>query len=171
MSMYREVQQLAEGPDQEQVRADLAAFFGPKAERFLAKYEKLRRGFGRGKLFFSWNWAVFFLNFAWFFYRKMYLCGVLILVLPLVLGLLLPEGPGGAGLVLAFALFADHWYVTHALKQVIKANALGLQGAERAAYLQERGGVSRLAGGLALVVYVCITALAILAALAKFARV
>lgn len=168
MIKFKELLALAESPDQEQVRADLAAFFGPKADRFLAKYERMfrtKKPFRR----ISWNWPVFFLNFVWFFYRKMYLYGSIFLALPLVLGLLLPDGPGGAGLALVFALCADHWYVTHALKQVAKADALGLQGAGRTAYLQERGGVSRLAGGIALVVYLCITALAILAVLAKFA--
>lgn len=161
MIKHKDLLALAESPDQEGVRADLAAFFGPKADRFLAKYERM---FRTKKLFrrSSWNWPVFFLNYTWFFYRKMYLAGAVIVGLPLAFSLLLPDDRGFSGAALVFALLADNSYVSHALKQVIKARALGLQGAERAAYLQKRGGVSKLAGGIALTVWILFTALLIL---------
>jgi hypothetical protein len=144
--------------------ADLAEFFGPNAERYLAKYEKLRQKRGQGKQFFlSWNWAVFFLSFTWFFYRKMYAAGAVVLVLPLVLSLVLPgDSHGAGGVAVALALFADYWYVFQALARVAKADALGLEGFERIAFLQAGGGVSRLAGGMALAVWLVIVGLGLL---------
>ncbi len=160
---------LTESPDQERVRADLAEFFGPNAERYLARYEKLREKRSQGKQhFLSWNWAAFLLGFAWFFYRKMYAAGAVLLALPLVLGLLLPETNGAGGVAVFLALFADYWYVFQALSRVAKADALGLEGFERVAFLQAGGGVSQLAGGLALLVWLALAALAILAVTAKF---
>ena len=85
--------------DQRRVRADLATFFGPRAEVFLDTYEKMRSATGmRRRSPKTWSWPVFLGSFTWFFYRKMYAYGAMIIILPIVLGYLIGSaGNGQAG--------------------------------------------------------------------------
>ncbi|MDD4699157.1 MAG: zinc-ribbon domain-containing protein [Oscillospiraceae bacterium] len=63
--------------------ADIAAFVGSKQEYFIPKFAQHA---GRGS-FASWNWPVFLFGFllkipfVWFFYRKMYKVGSIILAI------------------------------------------------------------------------------------------
>ena len=49
------------------------------------KYLNLHRKHGQ-KFFLSWNWAAYFGYNSWFFYRKMYLAGILLFITSLSLG-------------------------------------------------------------------------------------
>lgn len=152
---------LFDSPDQEQVIADLTTFFGPKAERFLALYEKMRQKPAKKRLSVSsWNWGVFLLSFVWFFYRKQYLFGAVVLLTPIVLGLLL--GNIGSASAVVFAIYANTWYVQNGLKRIVKADSLGLTGSERADYLRRAGGTSKIGGGIAAFIYISFISLAIL---------
>jgi hypothetical protein len=138
--------------DQGQVRADLAAFFGPNADVYLATYEKMRAAQpNRRTSVRTWSWPVFLGSFTWFFYRKMHTYGAMVILLPLVLGYLF--GGVGGGMFVIFAISAKNWYVVHALGRICKADELGLAGAERADYLQRAGGVSLPAGIFAGLIY------------------
>lgn len=156
------IQDLLESPDQDAVRADLAAFFGRNAERYLASYEKLRRA-GPGKVLLSWNWAAFCYNFPWFFGRKMFLLGALFALAPLAAYFSVPWA-GNAALVLSvvFPVFADHWYVRQALNQV--ARARGLEPAERIGHLRRAGGLSLVTGGAAFALYLGLFVMSVLSA-------
>jgi hypothetical protein len=150
--------------DQDRVRRDLVTFFGPRAEGYLQTYEKIRAGANRHRTFpMSWNWAVFLGSFVWFFFRKMYLWGAALIVLPIILGLVI-GGTGGGGTMFAFALFAKPLYVHTALARISKANQLSLTGAERDDYLRRAGGVSIVAGVLAGILYAALLAMLILSA-------
>src|SRR5262245_25335505 len=87
--------ELLDQADQESLRKDLADFFGPNSERYLAIFERMRSKSGYYRfVVYSWNWVVLLLAYTWFFYRKLYLVGVMLFVAPIVLGML--GGKGGA---------------------------------------------------------------------------
>jgi len=144
--------------DQASLRQDLAAFFGPDGEAYLDTYEKMRASTRRNHAVLAWSWPVFFLFFAWFFYRKQYALGVVLLVVPLALAVVL--GSGSSALAIVAATVAKPNYVGSALTRIAKADALGLSGAERFDYLQRAGGVSDVAGILSGSVYALMLALA-----------
>ena len=110
----------------------------------------------------TWNWPAFLGSFTWFFYRKMYLYGAMIIILPIILGYLF--GSAGSALPILFAIWAKAWYVTCALNRIVKADKLGLTGGERTDYLQRAGGVSLPAGIFAGLLYAALLALVILGA-------
>lgn len=143
-----------ENDDQDRIRADLATFFGPRSDLYLAFYEKMRIQDGWAS---GWSWPVFFGSFIWFFYRKMYIWGASLILAPIVLALLFPSLSGGA--FVYFAVAAKPIYVHAALKRIKKADELGLSGAERTDYLQRAGGVSRIAGLLAGVLFAALLVL------------
>jgi len=152
--------------DQARVRADLATFFGPRADLFLNTYEKMRSASGgRRRSPRTWNWPVFFGSFTWFFYRKMYAYGAMIIIMPIVLGYLF--GSAGSALPILVAMWAKGWYVSSALSRIAKADKLGLIGSERIDYLQQAGGVSPPAGIFAGLIYATLLALVIFAVTMK----
>lgn len=154
---------LCDDPDQDRIVADLTTFFGPRADRFLPLYEKMRaRPLKKRGGVMSWNWAALFFPFVWFFYRKQYLMGALVVLIPIVMGFVV--GGAGAGATAVFAMMANGLYVTTALGRIAKADTLGLAGEARADYLRRAGGVSTVSGLIALVLTVTMTAL-VLAAL------
>jgi hypothetical protein len=155
-------QDLFDAADQERIRADLSIFFGPRAETFLKTYEKMRLATGsRRSMPRTWCWPVFFGSFTWFFYRKMYALGAMLIFLPIIFAYLF--GTIGGSSLLLYAVWAKGWYVTHALGRVFKADKLGLAGTERSDYLERAGGPSLTAGTFAGFVYTCILAVVILA--------
>jgi len=155
-------------PDQAQIRADLTAYFGPRPERFLAVYDRMRQaGAERWVRPLSWNAAVFFFSFVWFFYRKRYSLGVVTLLLSILMvgfGLSYAQQArvGFDGLVLGMVLsfFADTWYVRSAVRRIFEADDLELVGEQRQNYLRLAGGVSKTAGSLAVIGFVIVFLLA-----------
>jgi hypothetical protein len=158
---------LMDEADQTRIHADLATFFGPRADVFLDTYEKMRSASsgGRRRSPRTWNWPVFFGSFTWFFYRKMYASGAMIIIMPIVLGYLF--GSAGSALPILVAMWAKGWYVSSALRRIDKADKLGLIGSERIDYLQQAGGVSLPAGIFAGLIYATLLALVIFAVTIK----
>jgi hypothetical protein len=113
----------------------------------------------------AWSWPVFFGSFTWFFYRKMYLYGAMLIFLPIIFAYLF--GSAGGSVPIIFAVWAKGWYVRAGLERIIKADRLGLTDAERSDYLQRAGGVSVPAGIFAGFVYACLLALVIFAFIAR----
>jgi hypothetical protein len=118
----------------------------------------------------TWSWPGFLFGFVWFFYRKMYLVGAITILLPIIIGLLFPS-VGTAGTLAAIGASAKAYYVQSALSRIIKADTLGLTGADRTDYLRRAGGVSLVAGVFAGVLYVALFALAIFGIYAKHHKV
>ena len=144
--------ELFDAYDQTRVRADLTTFFGPNADVFLATYEKMRAQPPLRRLSArTWSWPVFLGSFTWFFYRKMYGYGAIVIFLPLIFSYLF--GSVGAGMSAIFAISAKKWYVVHALGRICKADEQSLTGTERTDYLQRAGGVSLPAGIFAGLIY------------------
>lgn len=123
---------------------EIAAFIGPNADRFRGAWEGTRAKMdrGRGGIAFGFCLPALLFGFAWFLYRKMWLAGVLLLVLPAALGLLFGSGGGSAGLAIAVSLFAKSLYVQHAVARI---GTLRDEGADDDA-IAAAGGVS-IAGG------------------------
>lgn len=141
-------------PDQESVRQDLTLLFGPRSDYYLKEYEAIRQRKVAGEaLRPSWNWSVFFGAFVWFFYRKLYVYGAALVIVPIVLTRLLGDSPLGFSAGVMLCVLANYVYVDWALWHVAKANTLNLQGEERVAYLRRVGGVSKWAGGISGVLF------------------
>jgi hypothetical protein len=143
--------------DQDRIRGDLSIFFGPRADTFLDTYEKMRAATGtRRNTPRTWCWPVFLGSFTWFFYRKMYAYGAMLIFLPLIFSYLLGSSSGVMSIL--FAIWAKGYYVNYALQRIFKADQLGLTGPERIDYLQRAGGVSVPAGLFAGFIYACMLA-------------
>jgi hypothetical protein len=157
---------LLDNADQHRIRADLSTFFGPRADTFLDTYEKMRSAAGpRRATPRTWSWPVFFGSFTWFFYRKMYAYGAMLIFLPLIFGYLF--GSAGSTTSILFAMWAKGFYVKYGLERISKADKLGLTGTERTDYLQRAGGVSLAAGIFASLIYVSMLAVLLLAIIAR----
>ena len=141
---------------------DVATFIGPNAHKFEVVWVKTRvQSMAKGAGFkIGWCWPPLFIGFAWFLYRKMWGFGALLLVVPVVVGYLLPGG-GAIGLGVAFAMMAKSIYVQHAVVKIAKLRARGAGDAEIAA----AGGVS-VAGGIIGGVILGVAVLSVIAALA-----
>ncbi|MEA3041718.1 MAG: hypothetical protein QOC65_1207 [Sphingomonadales bacterium] len=125
---------------------ELALFIGPNADSFQGAWEAARAKNldGRGGMAFKFCWPAFLFGFAWFFYRKMWAFGLLLLVLPISLAWMF-EGPGGSiGVGVAVSLFAKSLYIQHALPKIEDARAGG--GGDEA--VRAAGGVSILGGAI-----------------------
>jgi hypothetical protein len=125
---------------------DLACFIGPNAERFRGAWEATRAKTlgGRGGIAFAFCWPAFLFGFAWFLYRKMWTFGLLLLVLPVLLGFVFQSPGGSIGMAVAVSLFAKSLYVQHALPQIEDARAAG--GGDEA--VAAAGGVSIVGGAI-----------------------
>jgi hypothetical protein len=158
---------LLEEADQHRIYDDLATFFGPNADTYLDIYERMRIAStgSRRKMPRTWSWPVFFGSFTWFFYRKMYGYGAMLIFTPVIVAYLLGSSSWVTGLL--FAMGAKGWYVQSAVRRVYKADQLGLSGRERQDYLQQAGGVSRVAGVFAGLIYALLLAAVIYAAAHK----
>jgi hypothetical protein len=145
--------------DQDRICEDLRTFFGPRADKYLAIYEKMRAG--NRSYAPGWNWVVFFTTFPWFFYRKMYIFGSLLIFLPALAGYLFGL-TGNAGLVGALSVSANSQYVQSGMRRLQKADELGLIGERRQEYLRRAGGVSIVAGTLTGILFALLMAAVVL---------
>ena len=75
MASMAAIRDKLEPSEQARARADLAAFFGPHADSYLAVYDKMRRR--SSDWVASWSWPGFLAPVPWLFYRKLYLYGAL----------------------------------------------------------------------------------------------
>ena len=157
-------------PDQESRTTELRDFIGPRADAYLATYQKLRESSilatgGRPKLRFfpgGFSSAAFFLGPVWFFYRKMWLWAWGIVAVMVVLGLIPRTGSFGVPLGMVLALSARRIYVEHAVGrlQALRAENGGMLSLSA---VQKAGGVSPLAGGISGVVLFLLLAVSIAA--------
>lgn len=135
-----------ERPDQDRIRDDLREYFGPHADAYLDIYEKMR---ARKTPFASTrNWVVLITGFPWYFYRKMYITGTLLIFVPALINYLFGL-TGNIGVAAGLYVTANSQYVLSGIRRIEKADTLGLIGNERRDYLRRAGGVSVVAGTLA----------------------
>jgi hypothetical protein len=113
----------------------------------------------RGLFLRGWSWPAFLLAFGWYFYRKQYIAGGIMVVLPIVLGVV-SHGAGGLSWI-GFAVIGKTSYVRQGLNRIVEADSRGLQGEARAEFLQQAGGVSWTAGLIAGGIYLAMIALVV----------
>ncbi|MBS4076658.1 DUF2628 domain-containing protein [Ameyamaea chiangmaiensis] len=102
-------------------------------------------------------WAALVFSFAWFYWRRLYLVGSLMLMLPVLISTLDIYGRGplavnGALVVGCLVLppfMARRLYAIAFLQRSNRASRLGLSTSNRIAYLEAAGGTSWLGGLLA----------------------
>ncbi len=129
-------------PDQDSVRTDLALFFGPRSHFYLDLYTRTRRRAQAGRPYLpTWSWWVFLGWNVWFWYRKLWLHGLLALLVPIAAGYFGGDWAFGAAYILA-CMFAKNAYLGHALRTLARADATGRTGQSRTLYLRRKGGVS-----------------------------
>jgi hypothetical protein len=129
--------------------AELARFIGPNAHRFEPTWATMNERIteGRSHLVRSWSWPAFLAPFPWFFYRKQWGIGATILILPIMLGFLLPGAPASAttGAFLFLAMQAKALYLDASVRQIAKIKEASMSAYAADAALERRGGVSTLA--------------------------
>lgn len=138
-------------PSREQTiqRALLRAYVHKNYEKYQRMWDKAKSS--RTKQ--SWNWAAFFLSFAWFAYRKMYVVSAvwIALILAETIASMVFSYPERYSSIfsLALAFGAGHAgntiYVEHANRQVNQVKAT-LPSSHWVRYLRSKGGVSWSAG-------------------------
>ncbi len=98
--------------DDDQLKAHADAFYyqqalGPRADYYLALFEKFEQAGGRWVV--SWNWPAFFFSSAWFAYRRMNGYSFLNFFLPvlvIVLCIFVNQGRAQLALVAAYLVFS-----------------------------------------------------------------
>ena len=145
-------------PDQAARRAELTAFFGPNAGKFLSVYDVLQNDAvtGSGKPKFrlrgsGFSAPAFFFGPVWFFYRKMWLIAGIIAAGMVVLSLVPGTSRLGAGVGAGLAVMAYRAYVQHAIGKIDKLR--GPDGVADLAMVAEAGGVSKLAAWISGTIY------------------
>jgi len=145
---------------------EVAAYIGPNAAKFRPTWEKQRNfAFAKsgGKIAWSFCWPAFLLSFAWFFYRKQWLIGAILIIVPIVLSYFTSAG-GSVGVGLVLACMAKSAYLQDAMAKIAKVREKLAPGDSLMTALAAAGGVSRPAGiiaGIVLVLCAC-TAIAAL---------
>lgn len=125
--------------------ADIATFIGPNAARFEANWAKTREKIvekGNG-VTFGFCWPALFFSFAWFFARKQWATGGVLLVLPIVLAMLLDtHGSGGLGALIVIAMIAKSMYLQAVVPKVHDIIGALPAGTARDDALRAAGGIS-----------------------------
>jgi len=127
---------------------EVAAYIGPNADKFRSTWEKQRNfalAQSSGKIAWSFCWPAFLLSFAWFFYRKQWFIGAMLIVVPVVLSYFTSAG-GSVGVGLVLACMAKSAYLQDAMPKIAKVKEKLPPGDSLMAALAAAGGVSRPAG-------------------------
>ena len=126
-------------------------YVGENAEKFMPLFREQVSHAGK-KQPFSFNFMSALLPIVWFFYRKMYVQGVIILLVPLGVYTVFPDLPSlSSGVFIAvFGLFSNSYYTYHVLGKIRKIEALDLTDQEKDIRLAETGGTSLVGMGLGL---------------------
>lgn len=91
----------------------------------------------------SWNWPAFFTGSVWFFYRKLYLIGIGLLLFPVLLAVLIPQFADlNIGFAGALGITANGIYMWHAARKIEKLKKLNLSSDELKERVKDAGGTS-----------------------------
>lgn len=129
--------------------AEITAFIGPNADRFLPAWHDMKdQATGRKRFVWRWCWPAFVFGSAWFLYRRMYATAALLLFVPIFLALFTSIGStGGSSLAAVLAVSGKTLYVGHAQRKTHKIKERATSAEEAAAKIVRAGGVS-IAGGI-----------------------
>lgn len=123
----------------------LRLYVGPNADNFV----KIYRAQVEKRSIFSFNWPVFFLPLPWLFYRKLYLVGACVLLIPIVMIVIFPglSDVSLTGVAAVLAVSGNAIYVGSATRRIQKLKALDLSSEELRDRVRAAGGTS--SGGAA----------------------
>lgn len=139
-------------------------FVGPNADTFL----KIQYDLNANKFPKSFNWIAFFFPMPWLFYRKMYLWGIALLLIPIILYTLFPDLPDvNIAIGAVFLTMGNRFYVESANKKIKKIEALGLTPEELDERVHSEGGVSKVGAIFGSIIILALIALIILDVSAK----
>lgn len=119
----------------------LRVYFGTNAEKFL----KIHRKTKENGWTFSFNWVVFLSPVIWFLYRKMYITGAFLVLMPFVLVALFPDVGFERYLGIAFFLLAfsaNGLYVASAQWRIESFKKRGLAQDALESLVRRSGGTS-----------------------------
>ncbi len=121
----------------------LKIFVGPNSDKFVDIY-RAEQTKSQAKFMSRFNFVVMLFPTAWFFYRKLYLIGVGVLLFPFILITIFPalseiSMAGGAG---ALAVLGNSLYVWFALKRIKKLKDQNINEDELKERLASMGGTS-----------------------------
>lgn len=117
---------------------DVKRLVGTKQEFYIPKFSAMKQLNKKA----TWNWCAFLLSPAWFFYRKMYVYGLIHMVFNLLIGNFL-------NLVLSIAVsavigvFANYIYMDYLEKLSLQMKSM--PGTAKDAFIAEKGGTSVVA--------------------------
>ena len=130
-------------------RERLRAFIGPNADRYLdLKFSPQKWGFKKI------CWTAFFFPKAWFLYRKLYIEGIAILLIPIAIVILFPQlSNANFAISGVIAMMGTTYYLGRAEMKIKTIAAAGLSVQEEEVLLRKAGGVSRVGAGFAMLIY------------------
>lgn len=104
-----------------------------------AKYRERWESMDRRNSKLSWNWAAAIWIPGWAIYRKMYSLGIIYLLIIIVFNSFISNSTS-VGMGFAMAMFANQFYLDHAIKEVKRIREEIPDEWERREYLSEHGG-------------------------------
>jgi hypothetical protein len=145
---------------------EFAQFIGKKPKKYLPKFKKFKID-GRDKFVVTWNWSAFFFIYIWLAFRKMYSWTAISLLFYWVgfwslIPIIHPEGKQvwypilyllsalivRIALMIAFGIAGNYLYYKRAKRKITK-----WKGSDMTKPLPKLGGVSFVAGTLAVAVF------------------
>lgn len=125
---------------------DVATFIGPNADRFQRVWEKQRAMIAEKGSGIAWGfcWPALFLSFVWFFARKQWLVGAILIILPLAIGYFLPSSTGGGslGVAIVIAALGKSMYLQGSIAKIASIRETIPEGEARTAALKAAGGIN-----------------------------
>lgn len=118
----------------------LTLFIGSNAYKFLGP----AGGALVTKKGWSFNWIAALIGLPWFFYRKLYLVGLIILLVPAIITIIIPQlaEVNWGFFSIAFGGIANIIYLQHAEKKIEKLKKLNLSSKELKYKVEKAGGTS-----------------------------
>jgi predicted Zn finger-like uncharacterized protein len=114
--------------------ADLVAFIGPNAARYLDKFKRIDAK-GGGRLAVTWHWPAALIGVWWLLYRKLYLWALVAFIVSFIPVI-------NIGSIFIFGILGNTLYYRHALK-TINALRAELPDDDLTITLKQLGGVNR----------------------------
>ena len=103
---------------------EVATYIGPNADKFRPIWEKQRKLIlaDKNRLVRSFCWPAFWMSFVWFFYRKQWLIGTLLILAPIVLFYI--GGPGSPiGIGIVVGCIANSTYLQDVMPKIARLKA------------------------------------------------
>ncbi|WP_373237764.1 DUF2628 domain-containing protein [Cohaesibacter celericrescens] len=134
----------------------LTFYMGENADSFLKHHKIVGK-----RMAFSFNLAAFFAPLAWCFYRKLYAVGLMLLILPMVAVLIIPDISDFSSVtaVVAIAVCANPIYLAFATKRVNELKKQANSQKELRELLITKGGTSTVGAIFGLLITISMLAL------------